>query len=276
MAKLSQIKKWLKIDANNKITLDNIKYFNELNNNETIELTTSKLVACDCNKKNLLYMTDVNENTYRYTSAQYNNEIRSKKINKKIQFAEETNDEELYYKTLWGEYLNKKRSAKKLVQNIKQKYGNNIIILIGDCSGENQTHIFQWLLTILVNNFKVYKVDEYKTTIINCRTFEKNTNDFKRMDKYGNQFILNSVLTYTCKNGRQGCINRDRNASNNILYIVMYWIELFEFLTGRKNIDSCNYIKNDIRLETFISNNKITENMITEYLQQNGRPIQFL
>lgn len=277
MPKLFIIKKLLKQEADhNKSTLDDIKYFNDLSNDEINKLMISKLIACDCNMKNLLYMTDVDENIYRYTFFQYCRELQCNKTNNILKIANDIENEELYYKALWREHLNKKRSAEKMITNIKHKYGNNIVIIIGDlCSNGNQTDIFQWLLTILIENFTVYKADEYKTTMINCRTYEKN-NSVNVIGKKGKKIKLNAVLSYVCKDGSNGYINRDRNASINILYIVMYWIELFEFLYKQKDISLCNLIKNDERLQNFIKYNNLSENKIKKYLQKNGRPIQFM
>jgi hypothetical protein len=85
-----------------------------------------------------------------------------------IQIAIYINSEELYYKALWRKHLNKRRSSKKMVRNIKTKYGDNIVIIIGDlCSDEDQTDIFKWLLTILVNNFAVYKMED-QCNLFNC------------------------------------------------------------------------------------------------------------
>ena len=39
----------------------------------------TKLIACNCNKKNLLYMTDVDENTYRYTATPRYHELECSK-----------------------------------------------------------------------------------------------------------------------------------------------------------------------------------------------------
>lgn len=46
--------------------------------------------------------------------------------------------------------------------------------------------IINWLIDLLARNFIVYKVNEYKTSIINCRTFEENKHMMIKID----QFIL--------------------------------------------------------------------------------------
>jgi hypothetical protein len=44
-------------------------------------------------------------------------------------------------------------------------------------------------------------------------------------DKKGIVRSIHSILTYQTENNRMGCINRDENATNNMIKLVNYFIE---------------------------------------------------
>lgn len=78
---INRLKRLLKKESlRKKIDIEQIRYFNELSDADTDNLINANIVTCDCNKKSLLYFCDKNENAYRYTSAQYYNETRQKKL----------------------------------------------------------------------------------------------------------------------------------------------------------------------------------------------------
>ena len=76
----------------------------------------------------------------------------------------------------------------------------------------------------LSEHFTIYNLDEFRTSILNYKTEDKNENLYLP-DK--NQIIrkLHSVLTYQTEKNRKGCINRDENAVNNMIKIVKYYLE---------------------------------------------------
>jgi hypothetical protein len=75
----------------------------------------------------------------------------------------------------------------------------------------------------LKEEFKVYNIDEYKTSIINCKTKERNENLYLK-DKKGEYRKIHSILTFKMSNKRMGCINRDMNGVQNIREIAKLWI----------------------------------------------------
>ena len=76
----------------------------------------------------------------------------------------------------------------------------------------------------LSERFKIYTIDEYKTSCINHKTQNKNENLYLP-DKNGVYRKIHSVLTYQMENKRYGCINRDINSVKNMRNIAQEWIE---------------------------------------------------
>jgi len=82
----------------------------------------------------------------------------------------------------WYRFLNEKRSIDNLVNEIKEKYGEDVIIFIGDWSeGNSQLKNSPSTPRIglkrkLNKYFKVYNLDEYNTSKKNCYTEKDNTN----------------------------------------------------------------------------------------------------
>ena len=82
---------------------------------------------------------------------------------------------------------------------------------------------------MLKKHFKVYNVDEFRTSCLDHRTEEKNNNAFVKR-KNGKNKKLHSVLVSTipklnsskCKLSYQ---NRDRNSVLNIRKIVKMWFD---------------------------------------------------
>ena len=82
----------------------------------------------------------------------------------------------------WYLFLNTKRSEDKLINNIKKTYGKNINILIGDWSnGKHQMKNFKSTPRIglkrkLQKHFNVYNLDEFRTSLMCCKTMEETKN----------------------------------------------------------------------------------------------------
>jgi len=79
----------------------------------------------------------------------------------------------------------------------------------------------------LSTRFTIYMIDEYRTSLINCKTGEENENLYLP-DKQGTLRKIHSILTYKMENGRQGCINRDKSAVNSMQYITNYFLKTGE------------------------------------------------
>ena len=78
----------------------------------------------------------------------------------------------------------------------------------------------------LKNHFKVYNLDEYKTSKM-CYKTKKETKNLKVKIKDKEEKImikkLHPVLTYRMENNRIGCLNRDKNSCLNMLNIIETW-----------------------------------------------------
>jgi hypothetical protein len=136
---------------------------------------------------------------------------------------------EIFRKYNWYSFLNKKKAEVNLIKKIKFHFGKKAIICFGDWSrGKQMKGIVSTpnlrLKKLIAKHFKVYELDEFKTSQINCYTGNKNDNLWLP-DKKNKLRELHSVLTYQMDNKRLGCINRDVNAVNNMIYLVKYFIK---------------------------------------------------
>ena len=123
----------------------------------------------------------------------------------------------------WYGYINKKRAEDVMVNKVINKYSKDHIIIIGDWSIGKQMRNFistpnLTLKRKLQEKFKVYNIDEYRTSCLCYKTEEYCNNlylKFKK-DKKQKHRKIHSVLTYKMENTRIGCINRDKNGCKNI------------------------------------------------------------
>ena len=67
----------------------------------------------------------------------------------------------------------------------------------------------------LRERFKVYNIDEFRTSCLNYKTEEK-CNNLRLPGKNNIEYKMHSILTYKMENNRLGCINRDKNGCQNI------------------------------------------------------------
>lgn len=157
-----------------------------------------------------------------------------------------------FRKYQWYSYINTKRADQKMCQQIADKFGNDIIIIHGDWSQGKQMRNFLSTPNIgikrkLKESFKVYNMDEYKTSKLHYETEEKCEN-MVLLDKTGKSRRQHSILTYIMENGRLGCINRDRNACLNMIKLVAHFLKTGErmkkYCRGFK--EEPNDVKNDV------------------------------
>ena len=66
----------------------------------------------------------------------------------------------------------------------------------------------------LKEKFKVFNIDEFRTSCINYKTEELCNNLYLQFNNKNRK--MHSILTYKMENKRLGCINRDKNGCNNI------------------------------------------------------------
>jgi hypothetical protein len=135
---------------------------------------------------------------------------------------------QLFRKLKFSSYINTKRSEQKMIQNFKKQFGNpnEVVICIGDWEQKQQMKykeptLGKGMRTLFrKNNYKVYLVDEFRTSCkcsnCNggiCEKFMVRKNPDKRKDDLR---LIHGLLR--CQNGC-GLWNRDRNGSSNIYKI---------------------------------------------------------
>ena len=148
-------------------------------------------------------------------------------IKKKNEINEQLEDkywDGIFRQYKWYGYINKQRCYDKLAKTIKDKFGEDVTIVYGDWSfGKHMRGIAPvpgiGLKRELSKQFKIFNIDEYRTSIINSKTYNKCENIYLP-DKKGVLRKMHSILTYQMENNRKGCINRDRNAVDNMITIV--------------------------------------------------------
>jgi hypothetical protein len=110
---------------------------------------------------------------------------------------------------------------------IEKKYSKDHTIIIGDWSiGKQMRHFISTpnlsLKRKLKERFKVYNIDEFRTSCISYKTKDLCKNLYLP-DKKGEDRKIHSILTYQMENNRKGCINRDKNGCRNIQYVFNYY-----------------------------------------------------
>jgi hypothetical protein len=132
----------------------------------------------------------------------------------------------------WYAFINKKRTEDNMLNKIEKTYGKDSIIIIGDWCIEKQMKHFISTPNIglkrkLKEKFKIYNIDEYRTSCLNYKTEEPCSNLYLS-DKKNKTRKIHSILTYKMENNRLGCINRDKNGCKNIQKVFEYYIKYNE------------------------------------------------
>ncbi len=142
-------------------------------------------------------------------------------------------DDEIYHEYLlkhrWHSYLNNKRHEDKLKDELRQRFGNDCMYIMGDWN-ESSLPI-KYMSTpgasmrkLISQTGEMYLIDEFRTSIYHNKTYEKMSN--LTLDVKGSERRLHSVLTFKMGTKGGGCINRDRNATLNMLAIVKGLIDI--------------------------------------------------
>ena len=162
------------------------------------------------------------------------------KVNIKL---EKLYDQDLYRKLKLYSYYNTKRSEEKLLKQIEKIFGKpeDIVIIMGDWSISKQMKHFISTPNIglkrkIASRFKVYDIDEYRTSCLNYKTGERSENMYLP-DKKGKIRRMHSILTYKmeiknfgCITERLSCINRDMNGVYNIRKLGEHYLETGEWI----------------------------------------------
>jgi hypothetical protein len=135
----------------------------------------------------------------------------------------------VYRKYKWYAHINRKRSEDNLLNKIEKVYGKDIVMIYGDWSVGKQMRNYISTPNIglkkkLATKFKIYSIDEYKTSKINYKSLEEVKNLYLP-DRKGVPRKKHSILTYKTESKRIGCINRDKSAVNGMKLITDYFME---------------------------------------------------
>ena len=133
----------------------------------------------------------------------------------------------IYRKYHWYGYINKTRAMDLFLNSISKTFGENVTIFHGNWSmksppkGKSTPGIS--MKRKMAKRFRILNLDEYKTSKLNCHTLEENENLYIHSRK------LHSVLTYKMENNRLGCIQRDANATINMVNIIKHYLSNSSF-----------------------------------------------
>ena len=138
---------------------------------------------------------------------------------------------EIFRKYKWYSYINTRRSESNLSNKINKKYNENkdknLIIILGDWDISKQMRHFKptpnkHLKKLLTENFKVYEIDEYRTSKLHHKTSSVCGNLYLK-NKEGKLEKKHSILSFKMKN-KMGYLDRDKNSCKNMRKIVNHWI----------------------------------------------------
>ena len=202
-------------------------YTNGMRIKETKRLKYQRLLK---NYKDKIHITETEETLNKYNSKSCNVDKFKEYIAKKL----EVNDIVVplyqniqFRKYKWYAFINKKRSEDNMLNMIEKKYSKYHTIIIGDWSIGKQMRNFistpnLSLKRKLKERFKVYNIDEFRTSCLSYKTKDLCKNLYLP-DKKGEDRKIHSILTYQMENNRKGCINRDKNGCKNIRYVFNYY-----------------------------------------------------
>ena len=214
---------------------DNGIYFSYTNKQYIKETKRLKYQALLKNYKNKIGITEIEDDLNKYNSKTCNMEKFKDYINAKLKANEQIiplYKDFKFRQYKWYSYINKKRTEDNMVNKIIKKFSKNHIIIIGDWSIGKQMRNFistpnLSLKRKLKETFKVYNIDEFRTSCLSYKTEELCENlylKFKK-DPKNKERKIHSILTYKMENNRKGCMNRDKNGCKNIEKVFKSYME---------------------------------------------------
>lgn len=205
---------------------DDGTYFSYTNRQYLKETKRLKYQSLLKNHKDMIGITEIEEGLNKYNSKTCNIAKFQEYIIAKIKANEKLVPlyQQLKFRQYkWYSYINKKRTEDNMVNKISKKYSKDHIIIIGDWSiGKQMRHFISTpnltLKRKLQETFKVYNIDEFRTSCLSHKTEEVCENLYLKFKKDPKQKErkIHSILTYQMENNRKGCINRDKNGCKNI------------------------------------------------------------
>jgi len=120
----------------------------------------------------------------------------------------------------WFSYINRQRSEDQLLNKMIRVYPKDSVVIIGDWSvGKQMSNFISTpMISIkrkLKQKFKVYNLDEFRTSMLHHLT-ENRCDNLYLPDKKHIFRKMHSILIFKIENKEIGCINRDKNAVNNM------------------------------------------------------------
>jgi hypothetical protein len=210
-------------------------YTNRMYLKETKRLKYQSLLK---NYKDKIGITEIEEGLNKYNSKTCNIAKFQEYITSKIKANEKLVPlyQQLKFRQYkWYSYINKKRTEDNMVNKIAKKYSKDHIIIIGDWSIGKQMRNFistpnLTLKRKLQETFRVYNIDEFRTSCLSHKTEEVCENLYLKFKKDPKQKErkIHSILTYQMENNRKGCINRDKNGCKNIQKVFNSYMKIGE------------------------------------------------
>jgi len=207
------------MDDNNKF----MSYTNKEHMEKTKRLKYSKKLNL---YKTTLGITTIETELTVFNSKSCIVEDFKKYINKKLEVYDKVinlynNNDNKFRQYNWYSFINKKRAEDNLLNKIEKEYSKEHIVIIGDWSiGQQMANFISTpnitLKRKLKERFKVYNIDEYRTSCLNYKTENRCENLILPSPITGTNYKMHSILTYKMENNRLGCINRDKNGCYNI------------------------------------------------------------
>lgn len=235
---LKQNDNWVVNDAGKRTLIymknkkgDKLRYTNRQHLKETKRLKYQNLIQ-NYKKRKDIGITILEQDLPLYNSKSCDYGTFSKYVHIKNGTNEELLEKyqnDVFRKYKWYGYINRQKAEAKLIEMIKDKFGKDVTIIYGDWSIGHQMKNYISTPNIglkrkIGEHFRVYNIDEYKTSCINHKTHQRNENMYLP-DKRGDYRKKHSILTYEMSNKRKGCINRDNNAVNNMIEITEQYIK---------------------------------------------------
>ena len=259
-----------KYQLNNNLE-DTNKYIDELNETDKNIVKTKKIVAIDPGKKNLIYAMNDNKNKLKYTACQRKRESLSKRNNRIIKTEKKKNkiieeetklssyncktnninkfkeyikekvklnnnvkefyNNELLRKLKWRNFIYKRKSEDRLINNMEKKFGNSedIIISYGNWNNSKQMkHISptmgNGLKKVIEKKFNLLMLDEYKTSKL-CSCCYNELENYKCDNKKLHRLLICSKCKSDgCESKNITFINRDINACQNMLTLTHHYL----------------------------------------------------
>jgi len=153
------------IDDNNKI----LNYTNGQRLKETKRIKYNKLIK-NYKEKNGINIEENKLSKFSGKTCDYKKFTEYIKIKSEMnQKLFEAYENEYFRKLKWFSYINTKRSEDNLLNQIEKTYGQNPIIILGDCCENKQLKYISTpnkkLKRKLKEKYKVYLIDEFRTLI---------------------------------------------------------------------------------------------------------------